>query len=197
MPPKAKFTREEIVAAAMQIVRERGLDAVTSRELGKRLGSSACPVFTVFPNMEEVILALMDAVKACYKDYVAGGLKQVPAFRGVGAAYIQFAIEEPKFFQLLFMAEQEKPTDIGHTLTRIDESYEEILRSVREPYGLSEADAKRLYQHLWVYTHGIATLCATKVCTFTREEIQTRMTEIFLSLLKEIKKKENQKETEK
>ena len=48
MPPKAKFTKNEIVEAAMQIVREQGLEAVTSRELGKRLGSSACPIFTVF-----------------------------------------------------------------------------------------------------------------------------------------------------
>lgn len=197
MPPKAKFTRKEIIAAAMQIVRERGVDAVTSRELGKRLGSSACPVFTVFANMEEVIAALMDAVKACYKEYIARGLKQELAFRGVGAAYIQFAIAEPKFFQLLFMAEQEQPTDIGHTLIRIDENYDEILRSVREPYGLSGEDAKRLYQHLWVYTHGIATLCATKVCTFTSTQIQTMMTEIFSSLLKEIKKKEVQKESAK
>ena len=54
MPPKAKFTKNEIVDAAMQIVREQGLEAVTSRELGKRLGSSACPIFTVFSNMEEV-----------------------------------------------------------------------------------------------------------------------------------------------
>lgn len=43
MPPKAKFTREEIIQAAIQIVREKGPEAVTSRELAKRLGSSACP----------------------------------------------------------------------------------------------------------------------------------------------------------
>ena len=54
MPPKPKFTREEIVDAALSIVSERGVDALTARELGERLGSSARPVFTVFKNMEEV-----------------------------------------------------------------------------------------------------------------------------------------------
>jgi hypothetical protein len=48
-------------------------------------------------------------------------------------------------------------------------------------------EAERLYQHLWVYTHGIATLCATKVCTLSDEEIRERMKEIFISLLKNIK----------
>ncbi|MDE7299344.1 MAG: TetR/AcrR family transcriptional regulator [Lachnospiraceae bacterium] len=188
MPPKAKFTRDEIIAAALQIVREQGMDAVTSRELGKRLGSSACPIFTVFANMDEVNAALLDAVRACYREYIAEGLSEELAFRGVGTAYIKFALREPRFFRLLFMTEQKNPTDIGHTLILIDESYDKILRSVQEPYGLSEEDAKRLYQHLWIYTHGIAALCATRVCTFTDEEIQTMMAEIFLSLLKEIKR---------
>lgn len=189
MPPKAKFTREEIIAAAMQIVREQGMAAVTSREIGKRLNSSACPVFTVFANMDELNAALLSALRSLYREYIMEGLKQELAFRGVGAAYIQFAKNEPKFFQILFMSESENPADIGHVLTEIDENYDAILRSVMNPYHLTKEEAERLYQHLWVYTHGIAALCATKVCTFTDEEITGRMTEIFLSLLKEIKTK--------
>ena len=34
MPPKPKFTREEIVAAALQVVRTRGLEALTTRGTG-------------------------------------------------------------------------------------------------------------------------------------------------------------------
>lgn len=188
MPPKAKFTKEEIIRTAIQIVRENGLGAVTSRELAKRLGSSACPIFTVFRNMEEVYEEIGKAARALYKEYVNKGLKQELAFKGVGVAYIKFAIQEPKLFQLLFMAEQSSPTDIEHTLIQIDESYTVILNSVKEPYGLQEEEAKRLYQHLWVYTHGIAALCATKTCIFTDMEIQTMMTEVFTGLLKEIKR---------
>ena len=33
MPPKAKFSREEIIDAAINIVREDGFDALTSRTL--------------------------------------------------------------------------------------------------------------------------------------------------------------------
>lgn len=187
MPPRAKFTKKEILQAAMQIVREHGLDAVTSRELGKQLGSSACPIFTVFSNMEDVKNEVIAEAKEIYKEYVMEGLKQEVAFRGVGFAYIQFAINEPKLFHILFMSEQSEPTDIEHTLMLIDGNYEEILYSVKEPYGLQEEDAKRLYQHLWVYTHGIASLCASKVSVFTDKEIISMMSEIFVSLLKEIK----------
>lgn len=187
MPPRAKFTKKEIIQAAMQIVREHGLDAVTSRELGKQLGSSACPIFTVFSNMGDVKNEIITEAKEIYKEYVTEGLKQEMAFRGVGFAYIKFAINEPKLFHILFMSEQSEPTDVEHTLMLLEGNYEEILYSVKEPYGLQEEDAKRLYQHLWVYTHGIASLCATKVSVFTDKEIISMMSEIFVSLLKEIK----------
>lgn len=54
MPPKAKFSKEQITEAGLQIVREKGTDSLTARALGEKLGSSSCPVFTVFKNMEEV-----------------------------------------------------------------------------------------------------------------------------------------------
>lgn len=189
MPPKAKFTRKEIVAAALEITREEGIEAVTAREIGKRLNSSARPIFTVFQNMEEVIQELISEAKEVYKGYIQEGLKEEVAFKGVGMAYIRFAIKEDKLFQLLFMREREKGEgkDFGHILEAIDDNYEEILHSVMAPYGLEREEALRLYQNLWIYTHGIATLCATKVCRFTKEEISDRETEIFIGLLKKIK----------
>ena len=54
MPPKSKFTREEVIAAALELVSEKGMSALTSRDLGARLGSSARPIFTLFSSMEEV-----------------------------------------------------------------------------------------------------------------------------------------------
>ena len=47
MPPKPKFTKEEIVAAALELVSANGIEALTARELSAYLGSSARPIFTV------------------------------------------------------------------------------------------------------------------------------------------------------
>ena len=187
MPPKAKFSREEIVEAALEIVRAEGFDALTSRTLGAKLGSSARPVFTVFQSMEEVQQAVTDAAKMLYREYVQKGLLENPAFKGVGTQYILFSINEPKLFQLLFMTEHKQVPDLSNVLPLIDESYEQILLSVRNGYGLDEVCAERLYRHLWIYTHGIATLCATGMCRFTGEEISGMMTEIFIGLLKNMK----------
>lgn len=191
MPPKAKFKKEEIVAAALKIVQEEGFAALTARALGSQLGSSACPIFTVFQNMEEVHESVRTAAKALYKEYIEKGLSESPAFKGVGTQYILFAANEPKLFQLLFMAEQEQTPDLASILPLIDESYDSILHSIEEGYGITGAPAERLYRHLWIYTHGIATLCATRMCRFRAEEISGMMTEIFLSLFRKIKAEES------
>ncbi|MCH5324821.1 MAG: TetR/AcrR family transcriptional regulator [Eubacterium sp.] len=188
MPPKCKFTREEIIQAALDIAREEGVAFITARALGAKLGSSSKPIFSVFENMEEVQVEVQKAAKALYAEYVQIGLHQELAFKGVGTQYILFAINEPKLFQLLFMSEQPQKPSVAGILPIIDESYDQILLSVQNGYGLGKKDAENLYRHLWIYTHGIAVLCATNMCSFTAEEISTMMTEVCKALLKDIKR---------
>ena len=152
MPPKAKFTPEEILCAALDITREHGIGAVTARELGNRLGSSARPIFTVFKSMEEVRELIILKSKELYGQYVEEGLKSKPPFRGVGIAYIRFAMEEPRL-------------------------------AVQEPYHLDRKTAEKIYQHLWTYTHGIAAMFATGLCSYTAEQLEERLTEVFQGLL--------------
>lgn len=189
MPPKAKFTREEIIQAALSIVREKGSDALTARALGTKLGSSARPIFTVFRSMEEVEQAVAAAAKKRYAEYVREGLRQtrLPAFKGVGVQYVQFALEEPKLFQLLFMSAQPGEPTLMNVLPAIEEHYDQIVLSIKEQYGLDEEASNRLYRHLWIYTHGIAVLCVTNMCSFAPEDIWSMMTEVFTGVLKEIK----------
>lgn len=184
MPPKAKFSKEEITQTALEIVRTDGFEALTSRQLGARLGSSARPIFTIFKNMEEVQQAVIQSAKMLYKEYVRKGFKEEHPFKGVGTQYILFSIHEPKLFRLLFMTEQAQMPDLSGVLPLIEESYGEILLSIQEDYGISEGLAENLYRHLWIYTHGIATLCATKMCRFTGAEISSMLTQVFTSLLK-------------
>lgn len=191
MPPKAKFTKAEIIEAALNIVRADGYEALTSRALGTYLGSSARPIFTVFKNMEEVQQDMIKSAKALYKEYVNKGLTTEPPFKGVGTQYILFAVNEPRLFQLLFMTEQKQIPDLSGVLPLIDESYEQILLSIQDDYKICKAAGKKLYHHLWIYTHGIATLCATKMCRFTDEEISTMITEVCMSILKKLKEGEN------
>ena len=96
MPPKAKFTKEQILKSALEIVRESGIDALSARSLGTALGCSPQPIFSYFENMEDVKNEVISAAKSIYAKYINEGLKKSPTFKGVGMKYIEFAKDEPK-----------------------------------------------------------------------------------------------------
>lgn len=193
MPPKAKFTRSEVTKAALRIAEESGIDALTARSLGEALGSSPRPIFTVFDGMNEVRECVIVAAKEIYGEYVERGLGEPIAFKGVGESYIAFAAEHPRLFSLLFMRGRDGLPGVEDILPTIDDHAERILMSVVDGYGVSREVARRLYLHLWIYTHGIATLVATRVCSFTPDEISSLMTEEFLAVYASLGKREGKK----
>ena len=190
MPPKAKFTQEQIADVALSIVENEGLEYLTARNLGDKLGSSARPIFTAFDSMDDVINMVINKADAIYTTYVNDGLKEPLPFKGVGMAYIRFATERPKLFQLLFMKENTEIPDTKSVLRGIETSYGRIMSSICDSYALDEATAQKLYLHNWIYSHGIAVLIATKVCAFTAEQVSQMLTDVFVGLLVRAKKGE-------
>lgn len=189
MPPKAKYTKEQIIKAAFDLTREEGLGAVTARALGAKLGSSARPIFSVFDNMDEVIEEVIKAAKKLYTEYIDTALNQtdMPAFKAVGVQYIRFAMVEPKLFMIMFMSEQKEKPDVMNVLPIIDENYPKILASVKNSFQFDDEQSERLYRRLWIFSHGIAVLCATNMCSFTFDEIGKMLADVCLALIKRIK----------
>ncbi len=185
MPPKAKFTGDEIIEAGLEILREKGPSAVTARELGNRLNCSPRPIFTVFESMTEVMEGIEAKARDIYTSYIKNGLSEDKAFRGVGIAYITFAMKEPRLFELLFMRKVPGNIGVEGILPVIDVNYEDILTSITSDYPVTRDEADVIYRHLWIYSHGIATLLATSMCSFTPEKIGEMLTDVFKSLLKE------------
>lgn len=187
MPPKAKFTKDEILSAALAVVKKNGAESLTARSLGAELKSSPRPLFTVFDGMQDIRAGVLKLAKGVYAQYVEEGLKEPIAFKGAGTAYIRFAAAEPRLFQLLFMCERESVPEPSTVLPAIEENYSRILQSVQTAYGLDEQTAERVYRHMWIYTHGVAVLIATRVCAFTADEISKMLTEAFKGIIASIK----------
>lgn len=184
MPPKQKFTREEIIEATLQIISKEGIGVLTARRVAEELNSSPRPIFTIFPSMESLLAETRLAAKNLYTSYIEQGLQEELAFRGVGSAYIQFAVDEPNLFAWLFMSNEKiGATEVMEILKGLDDNNEKILASLMKEYELSHEVAQRMYHHLWIYSHGIAVLAATNIYHFNQEEIQQMTTEVFTGLL--------------
>lgn len=189
MPPKPKFTRNEIIAAALKLVSEKGVEALTARELGSRMGSSARPIFTLFKNMEELQAEVRRAAMNRFEAYAEKALPDIPRFKQIGLQMVRFAIEEPKLYQLLFMQEQKSPSGFESIFGELGETADICMETICRDYGLSLEKARLLFENMWIYTFGIGALCATGACRFTGEQLSEMLSMEFQALMTLIIKK--------
>lgn len=180
MPPKMKFTREEIIAAALEITREQGFSAVTARGLGSRLGSSAKPIFGLFQNIEEVQQETIKAADALYRDYLREDMSRgnYPPYKASGMAYIRFAKEQRELFKLLFMRDRSM-----ETTERTAEEFEPLISLIQNNTGISKDSAVLLHLEMWFYVHGIASMIATSFSDWDDDLISRVLTDGYMGIL--------------
>ena len=178
MPPKCKFTKQEVVQAALDMTRESGINSITARALGERLGSSSRPIFSLFQSMQEVQQEVIQAANALYQDYMKRDMAagEYPVYKASGMAYIRFAKEEKELFKLLFMRDR---TD---EQIAEDESIRPIIQIIMKNTGLSEQEALLFHLEMWVYVHGFATMIATSYWEWDWDTISQMLTDEFEGL---------------
>lgn len=181
MPPKAKYTRDEIIAIAYELVREQGVEALTAREVAKRLGTSPSPIFALFRDMEELKAAVKERAEACFGSYMADAERYHPAYKRRGMQWVKFAQEEPLLFRMLFMQNMHG-VDLDTALRKIPFDADTDI-AIMQDYRATRQQAEHLFRQMWIYTYGMCTLCAAKVCAFTEREIAQRLGEIFQGMI--------------
>ena len=183
MPPKAKFTKEQITKAALGIVSEKGAQALTAKELGAALGTSTTPIFTVFNSMQEVQDAVMLAAMERFEEYAHKAAHLGPVFKQIGMQMILFAKEEPKLYQLIFMSSISEAQTFDDIYAHLGSLADECLNVLQKDYDLSKDNAKTLFEHVWIHTFGIGALCATGTCDFSHEQIAQMLTQDFTAMM--------------
>lgn len=179
MPPKFKFTRDEITNAALNVTRKNGISGLTARALAAELGCSVKPIFGLFKNMEEVGQEVFIASDLLYQNYLREDMAKgkYSPYKASGMAYIRFAKEERELFKLLFMRDRSRE--------KIEENKEEIrplMQLIQQNLGISEDEAYLFHLEMWLYVHGIATMIATFYLDWDDEFISRVLTDAYMGL---------------
>ena len=180
MPPKVKFTKDEIVRAALEVARKKGAAGVTTRDIAAELGVSTRPVFTHFRSMQELRQAMQEAAKEICFAYLHEGLRAEIPFFGFGTQYIRFAREEPELYRMLFL-DGSGATEIMRETQQVAEA------SICAFYELNPVAAENYFRDLWLVVHALATLIVTGGCAYSDEDLNAILTEVSLAVCKAIK----------
>lgn len=179
MPPKAKFTREDVISAAFALVREQGMEALTARSLAARLGSSPKPIFGLFSSMEELQEAVIQRAQALFSERISQEMAsgRFPPYKSSGMAYIRFAQEEKPLFKLLYMRDRRGEPPMGE-----DPNTALMLQLIQKGTGLSKENAWLLHLETWIFVHGIATMVATSYLDWQEDFISRSLTDLYEGL---------------
>ena len=185
MAPKNKFTKEEMVEAALRVVREKGMEGLSAKSMASALGTSTQPVFTAFGSMAGIKQAVYDAAVRVYDSYTEKGLREQIPFFGVGIQYIRFAREEPALYRLLFLTQKQVPS--YGAMDAMLHLQERVRPTLVQIYRITPEEADVYFRDLWLVVHSLATLIVTGDCPYSDREIGSILTGFSLSICKAIK----------
>lgn len=181
MPPKAKITKEEILSKAVALVREEGVGALTAKSLAAKLGCSTQPIFWHYSGMDEIRSQVCEQALRLFDRFIRSGGENVSPYKAIGLNYIRFAEEEKELFKLLFMSENER----GNILSEHAE-IPYILNVLKETENIGGDAARAVYEEMWLFSHGIATMIATGTARFSREKIDKMLSDVYRGLVKNL-----------
>ncbi len=179
MARKELITKDKILETAFELARVEGIESVTARKLAAQIGCSTQPIFRVYANMNELYTEIYDRAINAFGDYYENFRSDVDTpFIHLGLAYINYAKEERRLFQLLFQSENRGERSLYELLNgKVGAVNKEINRAVaagcQNPSGL--------FMKMWIFIYGCACMVLTGDYDLTEEETVELLSDIYKS----------------
>ena len=158
MPPRTRYTRDDLLSAALALVRRDGMDALNARSLAHELGCSTQPLFREFDSMAEIKQEVYKRAFDVYSGYINESMSwDMPKYKSTGMAYIRFARDEPELFKLLFMRDR-----VSEGQYSDQTNFDLVFNIIKKETPLDDETALRFFERTWLFIHGLAVCIATK-----------------------------------
>lgn len=107
-----------------------------------------------------------------YEKYIDEGIAMFPPFKGFGLKIMQFAIDEPEMYNLIFSSRNS-----GNYLEYLYEQMhaEKVMPYLMKSLELNETNARWLFESMAFYIHGMASVATISDSIMTMEEISYRL----------------------
>jgi AcrR family transcriptional regulator len=171
MARRSDHTREELremaLRAARDIVKDEGIQKLTTRAVAKRIGYSVGTLYVIFENVDDLKFALnalnLSELRAKMIDATSQISDPAERLMAMGHFYLDFGLASPSLWRLMF--EHQLPGDdpIPEVITReTDALFKLVLTAIIELLPASgQAGARNVAAAFWSALHGITHLVIT------------------------------------
>ncbi len=182
MPAVRKASREQIIDAAVEVLRDDGFSAINARSVAKKLGCSTQPIYFSFKNMGELKAALTERAIELHTQRVRDSLRAHAGndsrYSSYGMGFVKFAAEEKQLFRWLYLESEEQPGAYqSDVLTK------EVIGVIVDEFGYAEDAARRFHQDMIYFTYGLAILANTDHLHLTETELREAFRREFRALI--------------
>ena len=181
MPAVRKVSKEQIIDAAVDVLRDDGFSAINARSVAKKLGCSTQPIYFSFRNMEELKAALTERAIQMHTQRVRDSLRihegNDSRYSSYGMGFVKFAAEEKQLFRWLYLEGEQLGPYQNDVLTP------EVISVITEEFGYEEDVARRLHQDMVYFTYGLAILANTDHLHLTEAELREAFRREFRALI--------------
>ena len=180
VPAARKVSKDEIIDAAVEVLRDGGFSAVNARSVARKIGCSTQPIYFSFQSMDELKAALSERAIRMHTRRVRDSLRAHEGndsrYSSYGMGFVRFAAEEKQLFRWLYLE--------GHQLGpyQNDVLLPEIIAVIVEEFGYSEEVARRFHQDMTYFTYGLAILANTDHLRLTEPELREAFRREFRAL---------------
>lgn len=181
MPAAKKVSKEEIIDAAVEVLRDGGFSSINARSVAQKLGCSTQPIYLSFKSMEELKTALTERAIELHTQRVRASLRAHEGndsrYSSYGMGFVKFAAEEKQLFRWLYLeGKQSGPY-------RNDVLLSEVIEVIVDEFGYSEETARRFHQDMIYYSYGLAILANTDHLYLTETELREAFRREFRALI--------------
>ena len=180
MPAVKRISKEEIVDAAVEVLRDGGFSAVNARSVARKLGCSTQPIYFSFQNMEELKAALTERAIRMHTRRVRDSLclheGNDSRYSSYGMGFVKFAAEEKQLFRWLYLEGEQLGPYQKDVLTA------EVIDVMADEFGYAEDVACRFHQDMSYFTYGLAILANTGHLNLTETELREAFRREFRAL---------------
>ena len=181
MPAVRKASREQIIDAAVAVLRDDGFSTINARSVAKKLGCSTQPIYFSFKNMDELKAALTERAIELHTQRVRDSLRAHEGndsrYSSYGMGFVKFAAEEKQLFRWLYLEGKQLGPYQNDVLLP------EVIAVIVEEFGYTENIARRFHQDMTYFTYGLAILANTDHLRLTEPELREAFRREFRALL--------------
>ena len=179
MPKKPTTTRDAMIEGAFQLIREKGHESLTARNLAAFLGCSTQPIMYQFPNLDMLRDLVYQKADAFHSDQKADAFHSEYILAGgdlleIGMRYIRFAEEEPQLFRFLFQSGRFSGLRLEDLIKAPEAA--DLLTVVSAEEGLATEGAALFFEPLATLVHGYASLIANNGMRYDPASIRESLT---------------------